>query len=71
MKSYGTGGGKMVTLGEVLSLATLLGAIIGKFWVLWVSRLVENAFAAIVLLKMLSGTDAYNKAQPQSPCTFM
>ena len=71
MKSYGTSGGKMITLGEVLSLATPLGAIIGKFSVLWVSRLAENAFAAIVLLKMLSGTDAHNKAQPQSSCTFM
>ena len=30
MKQWGTGEGKMVTLGEVLSLATPLGAIIGK-----------------------------------------
>ena len=61
----------MVTLGEVLSLATLGGAIMGKIWRLWVSRLLENAFAAIVHLQILSDTDAYTKLQPQSPCTFM
>ena len=51
----------MVTLGEVLSLATLRGAIMGKIWRLWVFRLLENAFAVIVHLKMLSDTDAYTK----------
>ena len=61
----------MVTLGEVLSLATLRDAIMGKIWRLWVFRLLENAFAAIVHLKMLSDTDAYTKPQPQSPYTFM
>ena len=60
----------MVTSGEVLSLATPLGVIMGKFGVAWVSRL-ENAFAAIVQLKTMSDTDAHSKAQPQSPCNFM
>ena len=31
MKGQGTGGGKMVTLGEVLSLATTQGATMEKF----------------------------------------
>ena len=61
----------MVTLGEVLSLATLWGAITGKIWRLSVFRLLENVFEAIVHLKMLSDTDAYTKYQPQSPYTFM
>ena len=61
----------MVTLGEVLSLATVRGAIMGKIWRLWVFRLLKNAFAAIVHLKMLSHTDAYTKPQPQSSYTFM
>ena len=61
----------MVTLGEVLSLATLLGAIMGKVWRLWVSRLLKNAFATIVHLKMLSDTDTYTIPQPESPYTFM
>ena len=61
----------MVTLSEVLSLATLWGAIMGKVWRLWVFRLLENAFAAIVHLKMLSDTDTYTKSQPQSSYTFM
>ena len=61
----------MVTLGEVLSLETPLGVIMGKFRVAWVSRLLENAFAAIVQLKTMSDTDAHSKAQPQSPCNFM
>ena len=59
MKGSGTGWGKMVTLIKVLSLATALGAIIEKFWVAWVSRLLENVLGAIVLLKMLSDTDAH------------
>ena len=71
MKSYGTGGGKMVTLGEVLSLATPLGVIMGKFGVAWVSRLLENTFATIVQLMTMSDTDAHSKVQPQSPYTFM
>ena len=61
----------MITLGAALSLATLRGAILGKIWRLWVIRLLENAFAAIVHLKMLSDTDAYTKLQPQSPYTFI
>ena len=61
----------MVTLGEVLSLAILQGAIMGKTWRLWVFRLLENALAAIVHLKMLGDTDAYTKPQPQSPYSFM
>ena len=71
MKGYGTGEGKMVTSGEVLSLETPRGATMGKFWLLWVSRLLENAFATIVDLKMVSDTDAHTKPQPQSPYTFM
>ena len=39
----------MVTLGEVLSLATTQGAIMGK--ILWVFRSLENAFATIADLK--------------------
>ena len=61
----------MVTLGEVLSLATLRGAIIGEIWRLWVLRLPENAFAAIVHFKMLRDTDAYTKPQLQIPYTVM
>ena len=61
----------MITLGEVLSLATLRGAIMGKSWRLWVFRSLQNAFAVIVHLKMLNDTDAYTKSQPQSPYTFM
>ena len=61
----------MVTLGEVLSLTTLRIIIMGKIWRLWVFRLLENAFTAIVHLKMLNDTDAYTKPQPQSPYTFM
>ena len=60
----------MVTLGEVLSLATLGGSIMGKIWRLWVFRLLENAFAATVHLTMLSDPDSYTKPQPQSPYTF-
>ena len=41
----------------------------GKIWRLWVFRLLENVFAAII--KMLNDTDAYTKPQPQSPYTFM
>ena len=61
----------MVTLGEVLSLATLRSTTMGKIWRLWVFRLLENAFTAIAHLKMLSDTDAYTKPQPQRPYTFM
>ena len=61
----------MVTFGKMLSLATPQGAIMGKIWLLFVFRLLENAFAAIVDLKMLSDTDAHTKPQPQSPCSFM
>ena len=61
----------MVTLGEVLSLATPWGAIMGKIWLLYVFRLLEHAFATMADLKMLSDTDRHTKPQPQSPCTFM
>ena len=61
------GGGKMVTLDEVLSSATPQGSIMRKVWFWWVFRLLENA--AIVYLKMLRDIDAHNK--PQSPCAFM
>ena len=44
--------------------------IMGKFWLLWVFRLLENAFAAIADL-MLSDTDRHTKPKPQSPSTFM
>ena len=66
----GTGGGKTVTLGEVLSLATPRGGIMGKIWLLWVFRSLENAFATIADLNMLSDTDRHTKSQPQSQCTF-
>ena len=61
----------MVTLGYVFSLATPRGAIMGKILLLWVFRLLENAFSAIVHLKMLSYADTHTKPQPQSPYTFM
>ena len=65
MKKQGTGGGKMVTLGEVLSLATPRVAIMGKIWLLRVFRLLENAFATIADLKILNDTDGNTKPQPQ------
>ena len=55
----------MVTLGEVLSLATPRGDIMEKIWLLWVFRLLENAFVTIVDLKMISDTDGHTKLQPQ------
>ena len=61
----------MATLGEVLSLATPRRVTMEKFWVLWVSRSLENAFTTNVDLNMVSDTDAYTKLQPQSPYTFM
>ena len=51
----------MVTSGEVLSLATLRGAIMGKIRLLWVFRSLEYAFAIIPDLKMLTDTDRYTK----------
>ena len=45
-----TCGRKMVTWGKVLSLATPRGAIIGKVWLLWVFRSLDNAYVAIVHL---------------------
>ena len=54
----------MVTLGEVLSLATPWGAIMGKIWLLYVFRLLEHAFATMADLKMLSDTDRHTKPQP-------
>ena len=52
----------MVTLGEMLSLATLRGAFMGKVRLLWVFRSLENAFAAIADLKLLSDTDGHTKS---------
>ena len=56
----------MATLGEVLSLATHRGAIMGKIWLLLVFRLLENAFATIADFKMLSDIDGHSKPQPLS-----
>ena len=67
----GYGRWKMVTLGEAHSLSTPQSAIMGKVWLLWVFRSLENGFVAIAHLKKLSDIDAHNKHQPQSPCTFM
>ena len=53
----------MVTLGEVLSLGSPRGAIMGKIWLLRVCRLLENAFATISDLKMLSDIDGHSKPQ--------
>ena len=61
----------MVMLGEVLCLATPRGAIMEKPWLLWVFRLLENAFAAIVYLNMLTDPNANIKPHTQSSCTFM
>ena len=61
MKEQGTVGRKLVTLGEVLSLATLRGAIMEKIWLVWVFRSLKNAFATIADLKMLSDTDGHTK----------
>ena len=61
----------MVTLGEVLSLATPRGDIMGKILLSWVSRSLENEFATNVDLKMLSDIDVRTKPQPRSPCSFM
>ena len=54
----------MVTLGELLSLVIPRGAIMGKIWLLWVFRSLENAFATIVDLKILSDIDVRTKPQP-------
>ena len=62
---------KKVPLGEVLSLATARGAIMEKIGFLWVSRLLENAFATFVDLNMLSDIEVSTKRQPQSICSFM
>ena len=61
----------MVTLGEVHSLGTPRGAIIGRIWLLWVFISLENAFAAILDLKMLSDIGTHTKPQLQSPCSLM
>ena len=55
----------------MLILATPRGAAMGKISLLWVFRLLENAFATIADLKMLSDTEGHTKPQPQSSCTFM
>ena len=67
----GTGGGKMVASSEALSLAISHGATMGTFWLLWVSRWLENAFPTIVDLEMACETDAQTKPQTQSPYIFM
>ena len=56
---------------KVLSLTTPRGAIMGKIWLSWIFRLLENAFATNADLKMLSDTNGDTHPQPQSPCTFM
>ena len=56
----------MVTLGEVISLATPRGAIMVKVSLLRVFRLLEKAIVAIVYLQVLSDIEAHNKLQPQS-----
>ena len=61
----------MVTLGEVHSLATPRGAIIGRMWLSWVFISLENAFAAILDLKMPSDIATHTKPQLKSPCSFM
>ena len=61
----------MVTLGEALSFASPQGAIMEKIWLLWASRSLENVFATIGDLKMLSDIDIHTKPQSQSPCFFM
>ena len=40
----------MVTSGKVFSLATSLRATMRNFWLLWVSRLLENAFVIVAVL---------------------
>ena len=57
--------------GEVLSLTTPRGAIMGEIWFLWVFRSLENAFATNAGLKILNDTDGRTKPQPQSRCTFI
>ena len=42
----------------------------GKICLLWVFRSLENTFATIADLKMLSDSDGHTKSQPQSPCIF-
>ena len=49
----------MVILGDLINLANPRGAIMGKTLLLWVSRLLENAFATFLDLKKLSDTDAH------------
>ena len=61
----------MVTLGEMLSFASPQGAIMGKIWLLWVSRSLKIVFATIVDLKMLSDIDVHDEPKSQSPCSFM
>ena len=62
MNGYGTGGGKMVTSSEVLSLATPRGATLWKFSLLGISRSMENAFTTIEDLdRAVSDSDAHTK----------
>ena len=49
----------------MVALVTPRGAIMGKIWLLWVFRSLENAFATIADVKMLSDTDGHTKPQPQ------
>ena len=60
-----------------LSLATLQGLVyigqfrLGKCWIIWVSRLLENGFVVIAHINMLTNTDMFIKAQAQSTCYFL
>ena len=44
---------------------------LGKFSLSWVSRSLENAFTAILQLKIISDTGVLTKSQPQSPYFLM
>ena len=64
MKQQGTGGGKMKQQGTGGGKMKQQGTGGGKMVngaQFWVFRSLENAFATIVYLKMLSDIDAHNK----------
>ena len=44
---------------------------LGKFWIIWVSRLLENAFVVIAQINMLTNTYMFIKAQAQSTCYLL
>ena len=60
-----------------LSLSTLQGLVyigqfrLGKCWIIWVSRSLENGFVVIAHINMLTNTDMFIKAQAQSTCYFL